>query len=138
MFVTRDSGGIITITFLANLICLSCPLLEKQNELQEDKELLTSKVGTKRKKDGTDGQKSKAVKANGDVSANRGVDSKSVDNSEKLKMAESEGKREAQSKELWALKDELKKQVTTKELRDMLEVNGRDSSGSELDLRDRW
>lgn len=45
---------------------------------------------------------------------------------------------EAQSKELWDLKDDLKKHVTTAELREMLETNGQDSTGSELDLRDRW
>lgn len=49
-----------------------------------------------------------------------------------------ETKLEAQSKELWALKDDLKKNVTTAELREILEVNGQDSTGSELDLRDRW
>ena len=43
-----------------------------------------------------------------------------------------------QSKELWDLKDDLKKHVTTTELREMLEANGQDSSGSEIDLRDRW
>lgn len=45
---------------------------------------------------------------------------------------------EAQTKELWALKDDLKKHVSTVELREMLEANNQDSSGSELDLRDRW
>lgn len=49
-----------------------------------------------------------------------------------------ESKLEAQTKELWALKDELKRHVTTAELREMLEANGQDSTGSELDLRDRW
>lgn len=49
-----------------------------------------------------------------------------------------ESKLEAQSKALWALKDELKKYVTTAELREILEANGQDSTGSELDLRDRW
>ncbi|XP_071738186.1 poly [ADP-ribose] polymerase 1 isoform X2 [Rutidosis leptorrhynchoides] len=44
---------------------------------------------------------------------------------------------EAQSKELWALKDDLKKHVSNAELREMLEANNQDSSGSELDLRDR-
>lgn len=49
-----------------------------------------------------------------------------------------ENRLEAQSKELWALKDDLKKHVTTAELREMLEANDQDSTGSELDLRDRW
>lgn len=47
-------------------------------------------------------------------------------------------KLEAQSKGLWKLKDDLKKHVTTSELREMLESNDQDSTGSELDLRDRW
>ena len=49
-----------------------------------------------------------------------------------------ESKLEAQTKELWALKDDLKKHVTTLELRKMLETNAQDSTGSELDLRERW
>lgn len=51
---------------------------------------------------------------------------------------EVEIKMEAQTKELWALKDDLKKHVTTVELRKMLEANAQSSTGSELDLRDRW
>ncbi|KAI7983448.1 Poly [ADP-ribose] polymerase 1 [Camellia lanceoleosa] len=43
---------------------------------------------------------------------------------------------EAQTKELWALKDDLKKHVTTAELREMLEANGQNSTRSEFDLRD--
>lgn len=49
-----------------------------------------------------------------------------------------ENQLETQTKELWALKDDLKKHVTTAELREMLEANGLDSTGSELDLRERW
>ncbi|KAI3855745.1 hypothetical protein MKW92_023521, partial [Papaver armeniacum] len=45
---------------------------------------------------------------------------------------------EAQSKELWANKDDLKKHVATSELREMLEANEQDSAGSEFDLCDRW
>lgn len=44
---------------------------------------------------------------------------------------------EIQSKTLWSIKDELKKNVDTSELRMMLEENGQDSSGSEYDLRER-
>lgn len=49
-----------------------------------------------------------------------------------------ESQLEMQSKALWALKDDLKKHVTTSELKEMLEVNDQDSRGSELDLRARW
>lgn len=45
---------------------------------------------------------------------------------------------EEQTKILWAIKDELKKNVTVRELREMLDVNGQDSGGSEYDLRERW
>lgn len=44
---------------------------------------------------------------------------------------------EKQSKELWSIKDNLKKHVDTNELRMMLEENGQDASGSEYDLRER-
>ncbi|KAH9624088.1 hypothetical protein KSS87_022973 [Heliosperma pusillum] len=47
-------------------------------------------------------------------------------------------KLEAQTKALWDLKDDLKKYVSTVELRQMLEINGQSTSGSELLLRDRW
>ncbi|KDP21330.1 hypothetical protein JCGZ_21801 [Jatropha curcas] len=97
---------------------------------REDKELQqsTSRVGAKRRKDGGD-QNPKFARVDGDVSTSK-VTSAKNDN-------ELESKLEAQSKELWALKDDLKKNVTMVELRQMLEVNGQDSSGSELDLRDR-
>ena len=71
-----------------------------------------------------------------------------VDHDEKSKIAKTEDCEpepskwhsllEAQTKELWALKDDLKKNVSTAELREMLEANNQDSSGSEIDLRDRW
>lgn len=49
-----------------------------------------------------------------------------------------EKKLEEQSKLLWDIKDQLNIHVTTAELREMLEANGQDSTGSEYDLRDRW
>ncbi|MCI09817.1 poly(ADP-ribose) polymerase domain protein [Trifolium medium] len=39
---------------------------------------------------------------------------------------------------LCALKDDLTKHVTAAELREMLDANDQDSTGSELDLRDHW
>ncbi|KAL6208713.1 hypothetical protein ACLB2K_019659 [Fragaria x ananassa] len=105
----------------------------KKVEAQESKEIprqSTSKAGTKRRKDGDgDDQKSKVSKSEGDVSTSRDV---SVSNATEVEI-----KMEAQSKELWALKDDLKKHVTTVELRKMLEANAQSSTGSELDLRDR-
>lgn len=90
----------------------------------------TPTVGTKRRKDSDGNQNSKAAKAIGDVSSSRSASTKNHN--------ELESKLEAQSKELWTLKDSLKKHVTTAELRQMLEANDQDSSGSELDLRDKW
>lgn len=90
----------------------------------------TSKAGSKRRKDVGGDQHSKVAKAEGDVSTSRATRTKNAN--------DLESKLEAQIKELWMLKDDLKKHVTTSELRKMLEVNGQDTTGSELDLRDRW
>ncbi|KAK7284099.1 hypothetical protein RJT34_18838 [Clitoria ternatea] len=107
-------------------------------EAEEGKEFTkqhTSKGGTKRGKDADGEQKSKAAKAKGDVSAGRAA---AVNSDDHLREASDlESRLETQSKELWALKDNLKKHVTTAELREMLEANGQESTGSELDLRDR-
>jgi len=70
------------------------------------------------------------------VSASRVVAVKNADDSGVAH--DLENRLEAQSKDLWALKDDLKKHVTTAEMREMLDANGQDSTGSELDLRDRW
>ncbi|RXH98306.1 hypothetical protein DVH24_010631 [Malus domestica] len=88
-----------------------------------------SNAGTKRRKDAGDDQKLKVARSEGDVSMSRDVSvRKATDVGSKL---------EAQTKELWALKDDLKKHVTNAEMREMLEVNNQDSTGSELDLRER-
>ncbi|CAN6545380.1 unnamed protein product [Malus baccata var. baccata] len=88
-----------------------------------------SNAGTKRRKDAGDDQKLKVARSEGDVSMSRDVSArKATDVGSKL---------EAQTKELWALKDDLKKHVTNAEMREMLEVNNQDSTGSELDLRER-
>lgn len=114
-------------------------------EVQEEKKLRqsTSKGGSKRKKEASVDPESKVVKAEGDVSisrASRGASGKNANNlgEERQKVSDLESKLEAQSKEIWALKDDLKKHVSTAELREMLEANGQDSTGSEFDLRDCW
>lgn len=112
-------------------------------EIKENKELLqqsTSKAGVKRKKEDSGDQKPKVAKAIGDMSASRAACMENVADSrdEHSKASDLESKLETQTKELWALKDDLKKHVTTAELREMLEANGQDSAGSELDLRERW
>lgn len=97
----------------------------------------TSKAGTKRKNIGGV-ESSKVGKFEGDVSTNRAASVVSSNNLPDEHASDLESKLEAQTKELWALKDDLKKHVTTAELREMLEANGQDSTGSELDLRDHW
>ncbi|XP_010038006.2 poly [ADP-ribose] polymerase 1 [Eucalyptus grandis] len=111
----------------------------KKHEPQKNEEIVqgpTSRAGMKRKKDVTGEQKSKAIKAEGDVCTSRVVSLKNADH-EDMKVSELESTPEAQTKELWALKDDLKKHVTTSEMREMLEANNQDSTGSELDLRDK-
>ncbi|KAL4362846.1 hypothetical protein GQ457_04G027370 [Hibiscus cannabinus] len=104
--------------------------------LEEKQPQSTSTAGAKRKKDVGDDQKSKVSKLEGEVMTRRsGKNADDLD--KKPKDSDLESKLEAQTKQLWALKDELKKHVTTAELREILEANGQDATGSELDLRDR-
>ena len=113
----------------------------KGTEVLEDKQpQSTSTAGKKRKNDVGDDQKSKVNKLEGDVPTRRAGSMKNANNlsDRKPKDSDLESKMEAQTTELWALKDELKKHVTTAELREMLEANDQDAAGSELDLRDRW
>ncbi|XP_048337120.1 poly [ADP-ribose] polymerase 1 isoform X1 [Ziziphus jujuba] len=120
------------------------PSTQKSGSKVEEKDgkglkQLTSKAGTKRKTDVGGDQKSKVAKGDQDVSKSRGASVRKNNDAEDRnpKSSDLESKLEAQTKELWALKDELKQHVTTAELREMLEANGQDSTGSELDLRDR-
>ncbi|PON62587.1 Poly [ADP-ribose] polymerase [Parasponia andersonii] len=110
----------------------------KQVEVQEDElKQSSSKAGSKRRTDVGGKQESKVARAAGDVSTSRRQPVKNTDSAEQSSEASDlEIKLESQTKELWALKDDLKKHVTTAELREMLEANGQDSTGSELDLRD--
>ena len=101
-------------------------------EGKESTQQQTSKGGIKRGKDVDSERQSKVAKAKGDVSVGSAMLVKSGE------ACDLEKKMETQSKELWDLKDDLKKHGTTTELREMLEANGQDSSGSEIDLRDRW
>ncbi|KAK2387997.1 Poly [ADP-ribose] polymerase 1 [Trifolium repens] len=104
-------------------------------EVEESRPQSSSKGGTKRGKDAEGEQKSKAAKIKGDVSVGRVATGKNADDSGETR--DFENRLEIQSKDLWALKDDLKKHVTTAELREMLDANGQGSTGSELDLRDR-
>ncbi|KAI4364087.1 hypothetical protein MLD38_020224 [Melastoma candidum] len=107
----------------------SHPAEGDSTEDQDEEVLSTSRAGVKRKKDVINNQKSKLVRCEGNGAGKTTV--------EDGKMLQREAEMEAQSKELWALKDDLKKHVSTAEMREMLEANGQESAGSELDLRDR-
>ena len=96
--------------------------------MKEEKE--TVKGGSKRKGAVDRDQKSKIAKTEDDP-----LTPKTSKNSNNLV---DHSLLEAQTKELWALKDHLKKHVTTSEMREMLEANNQDSSGPEHELRDRW
>ncbi|XP_074589345.1 poly [ADP-ribose] polymerase 1 [Curcuma longa] len=93
--------------------------------------------GVKRKTAGTNNQKPKVLKIDLNNSSDRGPSkgnkAPDYDNSDTMKL---DKKLEAQSKLLWHIKDELKKEVSVAELREMLKANEQDSTGSEHDLRD--
>ncbi|GMP99511.1 hypothetical protein CsSME_00046950 [Camellia sinensis var. sinensis] len=102
--------------------------VELQEEDKESLQQSTLKGGAKRKRAVSGDQKSKL---------SRSEENSNLLGNEHPKSSDLESLLEAQTKELWALKDDLKKKVTTAELREMLEANSQDSTGSELDLRDR-
>ena len=111
-------------------------------EQQEDKESLqqpASKGGSKRKKAVSYDQKAKLAKCESGAFMSETFEKNAnllvVENP---KASDLESLLEAQTKDLWDLKDNLKKHVTLGELREMLEANEQDSAGSEFDLRDRW
>ncbi|KAL0435635.1 UNVERIFIED_CONTAM: Poly [ADP-ribose] polymerase 1 [Sesamum radiatum] len=108
---------------------------EERDPLQES----TSKGGAKRKRASESDQKSKISKAGGNAPSEKNSSSSNTKNLEDecAKTSVLESQLEMQTRALWALKDELKKYVTTSELREMLEANEQDSKGSELDLRER-
>ncbi|CAA0832165.1 Poly [Striga hermonthica] len=90
------------------------------------------KDGPKRKRADESNSKAKISKASGDTSSNK---IKQLEDG-KSKASDLESQLEKQTRALWALKDDLKKYVSTSELREMLEANEQDSRGSELDLRE--
>ncbi|KGN57935.1 poly [ADP-ribose] polymerase 1 isoform X1 [Cucumis sativus] len=111
-------------------------LVKKPSSAVKNEEKQTTSKAGKRKKDTAEDQDSKVTKATGDVSESRSMKNAIV-SADSQNSADLVSKLEAQSKGLWKLKDDLKKHVTTSELREMLESNDQDSTGSELDLRDR-
>lgn len=110
--------------------------IKPEHDEKEGLQQSTTKGGAKRKRALESDEKPKFAKAGGDSSSSKTSSSK---NTKDLEDEQSvlENQLEMQSKTMWALKDDLKKHVTTSELREMLEVNEQDSRGSELDLRER-
>ncbi|XXG84939.1 hypothetical protein AAC387_Pa11g0138 [Persea americana] len=106
-------------------------------ESNDNKELAqqSASKGTKRKKALDDQQKTKIPKAEGSMRATSQTGSESENR--KSGATDVEKLLEEQTKSLWTIKDDLKKHVTTAEMREMLEANGQDATGSEFDLRDR-
>lgn len=97
--------------------------------------------GTKRKGKGEDeptaknvanGQNKRARKGEVQLPSKKGQGAVGNDQN-----TEYEKQLEKQSKALWNIKDNLKKNVDTSEMRMMLEENRQDPSGSEYDLRER-
>uniref|UniRef100_A0A803M7S8 Poly [ADP-ribose] polymerase n=1 Tax=Chenopodium quinoa TaxID=63459 RepID=A0A803M7S8_CHEQI len=90
--------------------------------------------GAKRKNAGGSDQDAKIVKTDADMMIRQcGSLTKALDSGD----AALESRLEVQTRALWDLKDDLKKHVSTVELRQMLQANEQSTSGSELDLRDR-
>ncbi|KAL7113065.1 hypothetical protein ACP275_04G040200 [Erythranthe tilingii] len=103
----------------------------------EEKELLVessaNKGGAKRKRAVENDQKLKVSKA----AVNACSNSSSVKSKNLVDEKSEASVLEMQTKDLWTVKDDLKKYVVTSELRAMLEANEQDSKGSESDLRER-
>ncbi|KAL8262051.1 hypothetical protein R6Q59_026100 [Mikania micrantha] len=119
-----------TVTSMAKQVSTTSKAI---NEAEEKRTL----KGTSKRKGSVDlDQKSKVAKTEGNHSTAK---TSKQNNSEDPERDPSKLKSllEAQTKEIWALKDDLKNHVSTLELKKMLEANNQDSSGSELDLRDR-
>ncbi|CAK7346440.1 unnamed protein product [Dovyalis caffra] len=127
---TAETGIIFVSGYCLCLIVVVFLGIKDEGKEEEELPQSTVKAGGKRRNDVGRDQKSKFAKGKGDMSTSRAALTK--------KDCDFDSKLEAQSKELWALKDDLKKHVTALELRAMLEANGQNSTGSELDLRDRW
>nr|XP_027095295.1 poly [ADP-ribose] polymerase 1-like isoform X1 [Coffea arabica] len=115
---------------------------KKASSNAKDKEPLldsTSKAGAKRKRAVSGNGKSICAKGEEDPSASEKLSDRTNDSlgTKSAKAPELDIQLEEQTRALWALKDDLKKHVSTVELREMLEINSQDSTGSELDLRER-
>lgn len=97
----------------------------------------TSKGNAKRKSAISSDQKSKVAKSEGESLHKTPEKNADALGNDRPQASNLDRQLETQSKELWSLKDDLRKHVTASELREMLEINKQNSKGSELDLRDR-
>ncbi|CAL9164864.1 poly [ADP-ribose] polymerase 1-like isoform X1 [Musa acuminata AAA Group] len=116
----------------------SLSAFSRKDTSKKTEDQVTSR-SAKRKAVGSDEQKAKVSKSEKRNSAGKTSTNGSKDepNHGDFSTIGLEKKLEEQSKLLWDIKDQLKIHVTTAELREMLEANGQDSTGSEYDLRDR-
>lgn len=113
------------------LLLLSNAVIYKFAPFSEDEK--KDSRGTKRKK-GVSDEKPTAKAPKLEETSSQKVDASKSG----LSDLDLEKKLKEQSELLWSIKDELKKNVSTAEMREMLEENDQGSSGSEYDLRDRW
>lgn len=111
----------------------SVPTLKGVGSHEEPVKGSVSKAGAKRKRAVELGAAEEDVSDNKAVSSMKNIDLKG----KHAKAPELEKQLESQSRAIWALKDDLKKNVSTSELREILEINNQDTTGSELDLRER-
>ncbi|KAI3875434.1 hypothetical protein MKX03_036768 [Papaver bracteatum] len=108
-------------------------------EVQGDEELPQKplKGGVKRKRSVSRTEKSKINKSEWGASFNKAAyESYTSPEIQMRNSSDLESEVEAQNKALWAIKTNLKEQVTIAEMRKMLEANDQHSAGSELDLRE--
>uniref|UniRef100_A0A0E0Q753 Poly [ADP-ribose] polymerase n=1 Tax=Oryza rufipogon TaxID=4529 RepID=A0A0E0Q753_ORYRU len=98
----------------------------------------TSSKGSKRKNNQNDIHDRKAPKIIRSISEGTAQDKGKavVSHDSNANSSDLQEKLKEQSDTLWKLKDELKKHVSTAELRNMLEANGQDTSGPERHLLD--
>lgn len=97
------------------------------NLKKEDKDLLKSKLGTVKLKKAGKGNKRKA----------QAVDETDAKRTKTAEEDECEKKLKEQSKLVWKIRDDLQKNCSLPELREMLEDNGLSSQGGESSLLDR-
>lgn len=105
----------------------------KRPKIEDDEPLIKDKRTTRKASEEASALVDKKGKTVSGKDAKRLSSPLSDDSSSEL-----DKKLEKQAKAIWALKDDLKKNVVSSEMRTMLDANSMDVSGTELELRDRW